>query len=157
MARLLSTAAIAISLALGLIAQEHKVKERIQVDTDDARMVTWTGCLRASQDGFDLTEVAPATSDGRGKKSRTPTMVMVRHVPAALDLQKYVGRRVAITGAAEDDVFEDIELKVKRETTVEQKARADLKTTTKTEVEADPSGHNILVPVSVRQISNTCR
>jgi hypothetical protein len=157
MVRILSTAAIAVSLTIGLAAQQAKVKERTKIDTDDAKVVTWMGCLRASNDGFDLTEVTRATSDGTRKQSRTPKVVMLREVPADLDMQRYVGRRVAITGATEKDVFEDIEVEVRTEKTVERQEQRDARTSTKAEVEADPRGHNILVPISVREISNTCR
>jgi hypothetical protein len=157
MVRMLSTAAIAVSLAVGLAAEQEKVKERTKIETDDAKIVTWAGCLRASDDGFDLTEVTGATSRVGRKESRTTNMVMLRQIPATLDLRKYVGHRVAITGATEEDVFEDIEVKVQTEKKVEQKAGRDVKTKRKTEVDVDPRGHNILVPVSVREISKTCR
>jgi hypothetical protein len=157
MARMLSIVAIIVSFAIGLDAQQERVKERTKIDTDDAKVVTLTGCLRASSDGFDLTEVARVMTGDQRKESRTPKMVMLREVPAALDLQKYVGRRVAITGATEEEVFEDIEVEVRTERTGEQKGRPDAKAKTKAEVEADPSGHNILVPVSVREIAKTCR
>src|SRR5829696_5279025 len=157
MARILSTLAIVASFVIGLAAQQEKVKERTKIDTDDAKVVTLTGCLRASSDGFDLTEVARAKTGDQRKESRTPKIVMLREVPAALDLQKYVGRRVAITGATEEDVFQDIEVVVRTERTVEQKGRPDAKAKTKAKVEADPSGHNILVPVSIREIAKTCR
>jgi hypothetical protein len=157
MVRMLSTAAIAVSLAVGLLAQDQKIRERTKIETDDAKTVTWIGCLRASADGFDLTEIAPATSGKARQESRTPNMVMLRQLPGTLDLQKYVGHRVAITGAAEKDVFEDIEVKVQTEKTVEQKAQPDIKTKAEAEVDVDPSGHNILVPISVREISKTCQ
>jgi hypothetical protein len=159
MVRMFSTAigVAAIVLTMRVAAQQQTAKERTTIETDDARVVTLTGCLRASKDGFDLTEVTQEASGDQREKSRTPKMVMLRHVPAALDLPKYVGRRVAITGAAEEDVFEDIEVEVQTERTVQQKPGRDLKTKTESEVEADPSGHNILVPVSIREISNTCR
>jgi hypothetical protein len=153
---ILSTAAVAVLLAIGLAAQQEKVKERTKIDTDDAKIVTWMGCLRASDDGFDLTDVTRANPAGR-KESRTPIMVMLRQVPAALHLQRFVGRRVAITGAAEKDVFEDMEVEVEKETIIERKGRPDVKTKTKAEVEANPGGHNILVPISVREISKTCQ
>jgi hypothetical protein len=157
MAQVLSVAAIVAAFAIGLAAQQEKMKERTKIETDDAKVVTLTGCLRASRDGFDLTEVARVATDERRKESRTPKMVMLREVPATLNLQEYVGHRVAITGAAEEDVFEDIEVEVRTERTGEQKGRPDAKAKTKAEVEADPSGHNILVPVSVREIAETCR
>ena len=163
MGRLLSTAVIAASLSIGLTPQQDKVKERTKIDTDDAKVVTWIGCLRTSADGFDLTEVTAGTPRPKDagkdetRESRTPKTVMIREVPDTLDLAAYVGHRVAITGATEKDVFEDIEIKVRTEKKVEQKSRPDLETKTKTEVEADPSGHNILIPVSVREISRTCR
>jgi hypothetical protein len=115
--------------------------------------------LRASEDGFDLTEVTRDKVADADKESRTPSTVMLRGVSAAIDLKRYLGYRVAITGATEKDVFEDIEVEVQREKTVEQKQRTESKTSTKTktEVETDPSGHNILVPVSIREISKTCR
>lgn len=162
MGRVLSAATIAVSLAIGLTAQE-KVKERTKIDTDDAKVVTWVGCLRASADGFDLTEVTSSKSVEQGKgdddkgRPRTPKMVMLRHVPAGLNLQGHVGRRVAVTGATEKDVFEDIEVKVKTERTAKEKPRPDRRTKTTTEVEADPSGHNILVPVSIEPAAGTCR
>jgi hypothetical protein len=165
MARVLATTAIAVFLSVGMAAQQEKGKERTRIETDDAKVVTWTGCLRASGDGFDLTEVtgeAPRltkepTREG-GKKLRTPAMVMLRQVPAGLNLQQYVGKRVAITGATEDDVFEDIEVEVRTERTVKQKSTSDGKAAKKTtEIEADPRGHNILVPVSIREVSGTCR
>jgi hypothetical protein len=38
---------------------------------DDAKTVTRTGCLRASNDGFDLTEITPNKSnDGREVRSQ---------------------------------------------------------------------------------------
>ena len=157
MLRLFSTATVAVFLTIGLAAQQQKVKERTKVKTDDAKVVTWIGCLQASGDGFDLTEVSRGTSGDARKDSRAPTMVMLRQVPANVDLQKHVGHRVAITGAAEKDVFEDIEVKVQTKKTVEQKARPDTKTKTKIEADVDPTGHNILVPISIREISKTCR
>jgi hypothetical protein len=155
--RMLSTAAVVIFLAVGVATQEKPVQERTKIDTDDARVVTWTGCLRASQDGFDLTEVTGDRSRKGRKDSRPPNMVMLRQIPATLDLQKYVGRRVAVTGATEKDVFEDIEVKVQTEKTVEQKAGRETTTKAKMEAEVDPKGHNILVPISIREISKSCR
>jgi hypothetical protein len=153
--RIFGTAAIALSLAAGLTAQAGKVKERTKIETDDANVVTWTGCLRASKDGFDLTEVTRDPS--ASKHTRTPTMVMLREVPTTIDLRQHVGHPVAITGAAEKDVFEDIEVKVRTKKTVEQQAGPDMKTKTNTEAEVDPEGHNILVPISLREISKSCR
>src|SRR5215217_3745103 len=115
MGRMLSAGVIAVCFAVGLSGQEQAVKERTKVKTDDAKIVTWTGCLRASDDGFDLTEVRRGTSGNGSKESRTPNMVMLRQVPATVDLQKYVGHRVAVTGAAEKDVFEDIQVKIETE------------------------------------------
>ena len=159
MAQVFSIAAIVASFAIGLAAQQEqkKVKERTKIDADDAQVVTLTGCLRASKDGFDLTEVARVATDERRKESRTPKMIMLREVPTALNLQKYVGRRVAITGATEEDVFEDIEVEVRTERTGDQKGLPDAKGKTKAKIEADPRGHNILVPVSVREIAEICR
>lgn len=159
---MLSSAALTVFFSMGLTAQEPKTAERTKIDTDDAKVVTWTGCLRASGDGFDLTEVRRA-KDGdagkgdAGKEERTPTVVMLRHVPESLDLKAYINRRVAITGATEKDVFEDIEVKVRTETTTGRKDQPNAKAKTTAEVEADPRGHNILVPVSIREISKTCR
>jgi hypothetical protein len=157
MGRILGTAAMAVSLAVGVVTQEKQVTERTKIETDDAKVVTWTGCLRASNDGFDVAEITRGTSGQQRKESRAPNMVMLRHVPPSLDLQKYVGRRVAITGAAEKDVFEDIEVKVQTEKKVEQPPRPDTRTKSKTEVDVDPQGHNILVPVFIREVSRTCR
>src|SRR5688500_9366672 len=41
MVRILMTAAIAVSLTVGLTAQQGTVKERNKIDTDDAKIVTW--------------------------------------------------------------------------------------------------------------------
>ena len=153
---MLSAGVIAVCFAVGLSGQEQAVKERTKVKTDDAKIVTWTGCLRASDDGFDLTEVTGGTSDNGRKESRTPNMVMLRQVPATVDLQKYVGHRVAVTGAAEKDVFEDIQVKIDTEKKIEQKSQPAIKTKAKTAVDVDPKGHNILVPISVRDISSSC-
>ena len=157
MVRALSATVAVLALTIELTAQQTAVKERTTVETDDAKVVTWMGCLRASKDGFDLTEVTQEASTTNRKKTRTPKMVMLRHVPATLDLPKYVGRRVAITGATEKDVFEDIEVEVQTERTVRQKSGSDVKAKTESEIDADPSGHNILVPVSIREISGSCR
>jgi hypothetical protein len=154
--RLFGTAAVVVCLSVGVATQDKQVKERTKIETDDAKIVTWTGCLRASDDGFDLTEVTGDPSKKGSKEPRPPNMVMLRQIPTTVDLQKYVGHRVAVTGAAEKDVFEDIEVKVQTEKTVEQKARPEMRTKSKAEVEVDPSGHNILVPISVREISKTC-
>jgi hypothetical protein len=155
---MLSIALIAASFVAGPQAQDTKVKQQTKVKIDDAKLVTLTGCLRASKDGFDLTEVTRGTS-GKTEKEEpgTPTMVMLRQVPGTVDLQKYVGHRVAITGASEKDVFEDIEVEVRTKKTAEQKPQSDIKTTSKIEAEVDPKGHNILVPISVREVSKTCR
>jgi hypothetical protein len=156
MIRVLSSAVLAVVLGVGLSAQERAVEQRTKVAMDDAKTVTWTGCLRASKDGFDLTEVSPATSGGHTRKDRpTPSTVMLRPMPGTVDLQKYLDRRVAITGAAEEDVHEDIEVKV--ETSVEEKSRPDMKTKAKASIDVDPNGHNILVPLSIREISKTCK
>jgi hypothetical protein len=157
MVRALSATVAVLALAMELAAQQPAVKERTTIETDDAKVVTWVGCLRASKDGFDLTEVAQEAPSTNGKKTRTPKMVMLRQIPATLDIEKYVGRRVAITGATEKDVFEDIEVEVQTERTVQQERGSDVKAKTEAEVDADPSGHNILVPVSIREISASCR
>jgi hypothetical protein len=156
MRRIAIAVALALPLVAGLAAQEQGPKQRTKIAVDDARAVTWTGCVRASKDGFDLTEITPGASREGQKRPRTPNMVMLKHVPGTLDLQKYVGQRVAITGATEKDVFEDIEVKVETEKRVEHKGQPETKTKAKSKIETDPAGHNILVPVSVRQISTTC-
>jgi len=152
---LLSIALIAASFVARPQTQETKVKQQTKVEIDDAKLVTLTGCLRASKDGFDLTEVTSGKT--RKKEPATPTMVMLRQVPGTIDLQRYVGRRVAITGAAEQNVFEDIEVEVRTKQTAEQQPQSDIKTTSKINAEVDPKGHNILVPISVREVSKTCR
>jgi hypothetical protein len=147
----LSIAVIAVSFVAGLEAQEAKLKEQTRIETDDAKMVTWTGCVRASKDGFDLTEVTRDTStNGQKEQPPMPATVMLRTVPGTIDLQKYVGRLVAISGAAEKDVFEDIEVELRTDNTIQQKPRSETKSTTKAELDVDPRGHNILVPISVR-------
>jgi hypothetical protein len=148
--------ALAIFLGVGVTTQEQGAKERTKVGLDDARTVTWTGCVRAAKDGFDLTEITRAKSAERQKAPRAPASVMLRQLPDGPDLRQYVGRRVAITGATEKDVFEDIEVKVETEKKVGQTGQPETKTKAKSKIETDPGGHNILVPVSVREISKTC-
>jgi hypothetical protein len=158
MGRLLSVAVLAASYVAALPAQESKIKEPTKVETDDAKIVTWVGCLRASKDGFDLTEVTRGTSGDRRKEEvGTPPMVMLRLLPGTVDLQKYVGRRVSITGATEKDVFEDIEVEVRKEKPAQQRPQSTKKTMEKAEVDVDPKGHNILVPVTIREVSKSCR
>lgn len=126
----------------------------------DGDQVTVTGCLTAAPDGgaYVLTANRNALTSGAlySGDGEVPTYTY-ELVPGSADLTPHVGREVAITGAIDDDVKDEVEVDDEKTTTEPETQVGDDKVTpaieTDTEMEIQVRRLHV---ASVQATGNSC-
>ena len=144
-----SFAAALVCATIGLNAQE--VKTKTKVESDNAKMVTYTGCLGAGTETrtFVLDKVVPVTTTkevaGTGGTVAVTSTSYILVPGEKVVLQQHVGHKVEVTGM----LIPEGDSKTK--TKIERDNAPDTKITTK--VENDKPRFQVM---SVKQLPEPC-
>src|SRR5438477_12909715 len=146
----LATFALALGCASLVHAQSDKVKTTIK--TDDARVVTYTGCVQTGTQSrtYVLDHVAPVrrTTEFNADGSSTTTTTYALVGDGNLQFEQQVGHKVQVQGvlipAGHGDA--DIKTRTKVEGGKEQKSK----------IEVDKTSFPQLRVVSVKPLGETC-
>jgi hypothetical protein len=185
MRRIISACALAAAATVGLAAQDNTVKSRTKVDTDEASVVSMTGCLRQgasgmyvlsgtlAQGGDDLKNKTKVKTDvdrdGTKVKSTSRTKTDDGAVATAgavttfalmpksgLDLMPHIGRQVQIAAVMVDPDHHDADVKIKEKTTVDPERGRDTTARSKTKVEVERGAPGHYTVVSVTPLGAGC-
>ena len=149
--------ALLLGLAIAVNGQDTNVKPKTKVDRDEARPVTFTGCVATGTETqtYVLEKVAPVsrttTSETTGTSgtvaSTTPTYLLV---PGQnVQLQTHVGRKVEVTGV----VIPAGEPKMRTQRNIEREAAPDTKMKEETNSGYDRPRLRV---ISVRELQEAC-
>jgi hypothetical protein len=188
MQRILSACAIAALMGVGAAAQDRDttVKSKTEIKTDDASVVSMTGCLRRDiagnytllgtavkgRDGITTetkvrtendrdeskvtTEARTRVEDGRVGTSGALTTFIV--MPReGLVLLPHIGQQVQIAAVMVDPDHKDAEVKIEEKTSVDPGRGEDRTKRSKTEVEIDGDASLHYTVVSVKPLGSACR
>jgi hypothetical protein len=155
-------------LTVGLSAQDPQVKTETKIKADDAKVVTFTGCVQAAPEpsAFILANVVPvsksvtsetATGTSGAAKTTTTTTTTYALVPgeATIEFKPHVGQKVEVTGLLLDAAKPgDDDAKIKMETKTKVEGKPETKETTKAEVPLGKSPQ--LKVLSVKPLGQPC-
>lgn len=158
------TFAAAFILAVSANAQDTTVKTKTKVKTDDAKMVTMTGCLQAGTEtgAFTLSNVKTTASiDKSSETVGTAGAAMTYELTpqSGVNLTPHVGHTVEITALALKPAGkgdDDASVSVKSKTKVKTDDAPDTKIETRTKAEMPRGAHHRLTVASVKHISPSC-
>jgi hypothetical protein len=174
------------ALAVTVSAQDTTVKTRTQIEADDAKVMSMTGCLRhdAATDTYSL--IGAIASSATGLSTRTETRTEVEKdevnvetrsktkaedgavgtsgvistyalVPrSGVELKAHAGKRVQISALKIERGEGDAEVTVREKTTTEREDARDTSTRSKTTVEVPRSPGGAYTVVSVKEMAGTC-
>lgn len=132
------TAALGFAFAIGVHAQETTVQSKTKVKADEAKTVTYTGCVQTGTEtrSYILDKVVPVsrttTTEATGTSGTTTTTTTTYAlVPGEkIEFQQHVGHKVEVTGVLlGGDVKSETKTKVDREhapdTTMKEKTKGE--------------------------------
>jgi len=148
-----------LSLALGCVAllvpntfaQSHETETKTKVKTDDAKIVTYTGCVATGGQSrsYVLQNVVPTerttTRSADGTTSTTTTYSLVPE--SSVQLEPQVGHRVEVQGALIEAGHGDATIKTRTEVNGKEEK-------SKTEIDKGPFPQ--LRVISVKQVGGSC-
>ena len=185
MRRMLTASAIAVAMAAGASAQDSTVQSKTKVKTDEASVVSMTGCLQRDFAGHytllgnivagadDLitktrvktdvdkdeakvkAESETKVDDAVGTSGTTSTFALIQR--SGVPLTQYVGQNVQISAIMVDPDHKDADVKVEDKTSVdpEDGKEATKRSTTKLEIDRGAPGDYTVV--SVKSLGSSCR
>ena len=145
----LTTFVLALGCASLVHAQSDKVKTTVK--TDDAHLVTYTGCVQSSTQprSYVLEHVAPVskstTVNSDGSSTTTTTYALVSD--PSVQLENQVGHKVEVQGALIPAGHGDAEIKTRTEVNGKEE---------KTKTEIDKRAYPQLRVVSVKPLGESC-
>jgi len=144
-----ATFVVALGCASLVHAQSDKVKTTVK--TDDAKIVSYAGCVQSTPaHTYVLEHVAPVskstTVNADGSTTTTTTFALVPE--ASVQLEPQVGHRVQVTGVMIPAGHGDAEIKTKTEV----KGGKDIKTKT----EIDKTSYTQFRVMSVKATGESC-
>ena len=156
--RFIGTLTVALTCAVGLAAanpQDTKIKTKTKIDADDAKTVTYTGCVQTGSETktYVLDKIVPVTRTERTGTSGTTTTTSYMLVPGKETVQftNLVGHKVEVTGmlipAGED-------VKTRTTTKIEREHAPDTKVVEKTKTEGGKMPQFRVT--SIKQLSDAC-
>jgi hypothetical protein len=159
--------ALAVVCAVPLAAQDTSVTTKTKVNSDDGKVMTYTGCIRsvAETKSFVLEKVpvsSTTTSETAVGTSGTPTTTTTTKTTYALvptekiDLQPSVGQQVEITGVLIPAGDDTTEIETQTETEVHRENAPNPQTEEKTEVKVPQGPTPKLKVVSVKSLGQPC-
>jgi len=145
----LATFALAIGCASLAYAQSDKVKTTVK--TDDAKLVTYTGCVQsgAQTRSYVLDHVTPIrkTTDFNADGSTTTTTTYALVSDGTVQFEPQIGHKVEVQGVLIPAGHGDADIKTKTETNGKSE---------KSKVEVDKTSHPQLRVVSMKALGETC-
>lgn len=165
MRRVVCCCASALLVAATLSAQDKTVKTETQIKSDDAKVVTMTGCVTGGPQAFILTNAVFADNRKDDKKSDKPVGTSGSSGVYALlpnegvDLKSQLGHKVEIVGAivpAAKDDDDDAKLEVRQRTRVDREDAPDAKSETRSEIRVPRGEHAQFAVASVKMLSPIC-
>lgn len=155
MTRMMTSLTVALSLSCAIALQAQEVKSRTTVKADNAKTVTYTGCVATGTEAqsFILDHVVPIGQTTRTitgtTGSETTTTTTYALIPGEkVEFQQHVGHKVQVTG-----VLLSGDMKTKTKTTVEREHAPDTTMTEKTKTDdAMPQ----LRVISVKHLADSC-
>jgi hypothetical protein len=185
MRRIIALCALVAAATVGLAAQDNTVKSRIKVDTDEASVVSMSGCLRQGASGMyvlaatiaqgtdELTSKTKVKTDvdrDRTKVKSTTRAKADDHAVATggavatfalmpkngLDLTPHIGRQVQINAVLVDANHRDADVKIEEKTRVDRDKGRDSTVRTKTKVEVERGAPGHYTAVSVTPLGAAC-
>ena len=138
--RFIGTLAVALACAFGLTvnAQDTKIKSETKIKADDAKTMTYTGCVQTgSSKTYMLDSVVPVTrtverTGTSGTSTKTTTSYLLVPGSETVQFTNLVGHKVEVTGLlipAGKDVTTRTTTKIEREhapdTKVEEKTKTE--------------------------------
>jgi hypothetical protein len=182
---IIHTAVVFAALGATAWAQDTTVKSRTKIETDEAQIVSMTGCLR--QDAGTGTYMLIGTVKAAGQNVTTDSTVKIdvdkdeRTVtaetktkgdkgagvdpdavstyglaPGNVNLTPYVGRQVQIAAAAVKPGHKDADVKIDERTTVDPEHGRERTSREKTKVEIERGPLGQYTVVSVKPLGGTC-
>jgi hypothetical protein len=145
----LATFALALGCASLVHAQSDKVKTTIK--TDDAHLVTYTGCVQSGTQtkSYVLDRVAPVrrTTEFNADGSTTTTTTYALVSDGSVQFEQQVGHKVEVQGVLIPAGHGDADIKTKTEVNGKD---------TKSKVQIDKTSSPQLRVVSMKPLGETC-
>jgi len=177
--------ALAAAMTVGVAAQDKTVKSQTKIKTDEASIVTMTGCLRQdtggnytlvgtlAQGGDELTtrtkvktdvdrddtEVKATTrtkSDDGAVATGGATSTFGLMPKAGVSLAPHVGHHVQLAAVTVDPGHRDADVKIKEKTKVDPEDARDTTARSKTKIEVPRTGLGQYTVVSVTPLGAPC-
>jgi hypothetical protein len=185
MRQIISACVVAAAMTAGVAAQDHTVTSRTKVKTDEASVVSMTGCLRQgasgtyalvgsfAQGGEKLSAKTKVKTDVDRDDTRIKSTTKAKTdegavatggavttfalMPkAGVNLAPHVGRQVQIAAVIVDPNHHDADVKVKEKTTVDPDNGRDTTARRTTKVEVERGAPGHYTVVSVTPLGAAC-
>jgi len=155
MSRFIATATLALgcALAISLNAQETTVKSKTKVSGEEAKTVTFTGCLKTGTEKqtYILDKVVPVSRTtevtGTGGAVTTTTYMLVPG--EKVEIERHVGHKVEVTGI----VIPAGDIKTETKTKIDREDAKDTKIKEKAKIEDAPPHLRV---VSIKHLAESC-
>lgn len=186
MRRILCACAVAAATSVAAAAQDSTVTSTTKIETDDAKVMSLTGCLqrdvaghftlvgmmaKADDDLTTRTEVETDVDDDKAVvRTESETRVNDGTVGTAgrmstfvlmprenVPLSQYVGQQVQIAAIKMDRDADDAEVTIEEKTEVDPDDRDDSTKRTRTEIEIDKDSAGRFTVVTVKGLGSACR
>jgi hypothetical protein len=165
MRRVVCCCASALLAVATLSAQDKTIKTETQIKSDDAKVVTMTGCVSGGPQAFILTNAVFA-DDKKGDKKSDKAVgtsgssgVYALTPNEGVDLKSQLGHKVEVIGAiipAAKDGDKDAKLEVREKTRVDREDAPDSRSETRTESQIARGPHAQFAVASVKMVSPIC-
>jgi hypothetical protein len=171
MVRSLGAVAVACLFAVGLHAQDAQVQTKTKVKADDAKPVTFTGCLQTGTEAsaFVLAKAVPVsqtttmeTATGTSGKPETTTTTVTTYVlvpNASLEFQPLIGHKVEVTGVivkAASGGDDDAKVKTTTETKTKTENEPDKKVKEESKMDISRGPVPQLKVISIKHLADAC-
>ena len=165
MLRIISSCVVALCAASAVHAQDTTIKSETRIKTDDAKVLTVSGCLGGGPTNFTLSNVvaAAAPSDKKDDRKTVGTSGLLEAYAlmpqAGVALAPHVGHRVELTGvvvppATKGD--DDAKIEVTERTQVQRENAPDSKTETTTKARIARGPEAQFAVASLKMVSPVC-
>ena len=151
------TVALGCALGIGVQAQDSTVTTKTKVKGEDAKTVTYTGCMQSGPEArtYILDKIVPLSrtttreTTGTSGTTTTTTTTYALVPDERVELQQHVGHRVEVTGM----MMPAGKSKTETKTKVEQSGETIRTETTKTDGSRSAPQFRV---ISVKQLAESC-
>jgi co-chaperonin GroES (HSP10) len=156
MSRWIASLTTALACAAALHAQETTTRTKVEVKGDEAKTVTYSGCLQTSPEtrSFILAKVVPVgrtttTEVGTAGTTTTTTTTYALVPGEKVEFQQHVGHKVEVTGM----MVPAGDSKTETKTKIEREDAPDI--TIKEKTKSDDAMAQFRV-ISIKQLAESC-